>query len=105
MNKNQALLSIVNFIENSNVDPSSQLYRNALDALEYIEQCRLIDNRDTIALIWCIDDVLEIRPDLTEEQAGKVLTRVEDIHDASIGVSWDTLQCVADDMFPEVDDE
>ena len=105
MNEYQIREALNNFIVNANVDPDSDLFKQAVLAVNELDQYRLVDNRDTIALLWCIDDVLEIRPDLTEEKAGEVLTRVDDIHDASIGVSWDTIQCVADDMFPEGNDE
>lgn len=66
-----------------------------------LDQYELVDKRYAMAIVWQVDDVLSIRPDLTEEQAGEVLGRVEDCHDASIGVSWDTLQIVAEDMYPE----
>ena len=105
MNECQIKEALNNFIINANVDPDSDLFKQAVRAVNELDQYRLVDNRDTIALLWCIDDVLEIRPDLTEEQAGEVLTRVDDIHDASIGLSWDTLQAVADDMYPKGSDD
>jgi len=57
-----------------------------------------------IAAIWCSDDVRNSRPDLTDQQAWEVLEQVRDIHDAEWGISWTTLQTVADDMFPEPDE-
>jgi len=38
---------------------------------------------------------------VTEEQAWEVLQQVKDIHDAQWGISWTTLETVADDMFPK----
>ena len=55
-----------------------------------------------IAIIWSIEDVQEVRPDLTEEQAWEVLEQVKHAHDATIGISWETLQSVADDQFAPV---
>lgn len=52
-----------------------------------------------IAAIWCIEDVLSIRPDLTAEQAWEVLEEVSRKHDAEYGISWTTLQCMADILF------
>ncbi|HZU34745.1 MAG TPA: hypothetical protein VFA18_02480 [Gemmataceae bacterium] len=57
-----------------------------------------------IAVIWCIDDVRHLRPDLTEDRAWQVLQQVSDIHDAEWAISWTTLRTVADDLFPEPDD-
>ena len=55
----------------------------------------------TITVSWHIDDVKEVRPELTDEQARDVLGRVEKCHDANIGINWDVLRAVADDLFPE----
>jgi hypothetical protein len=56
---------------------------------------------DSINLVWHIDDVLSVRPNLTRAQARAVLRIVHDRHDASCGVNWCTLETVADDMFPD----
>lgn len=55
---------------------------------------------DFIAIKWSIEDVQEVRPDLTEAQCREVLARVRDRHDATIGVTWDVLSTVADDLCP-----
>ncbi len=56
---------------------------------------------DTIEISWHIDDVQEIRPDLTDAQAREVLDQAERRHDASIGITWDVLAIHADDLFPQ----
>lgn len=64
--------------------------------------------RHQIAVIWSIEDVQEIRPDLTEEQAWDVLQETRRRHDATLGISWDTLEFHANSMFgdaPETDNE
>lgn len=55
--------------------------------------------RREIALIWCIEDVQVVRPDLSEDQAWEVLQVVQRRHDATLGVTWDTLEWVAQDLF------
>lgn len=60
----------------------------------------LLAKRHSIAAIWCTDDVRDIRPHLTEDQAWEVLQEVEDHHAAEWGICWTTLQTVADDLFP-----
>ena len=54
-----------------------------------------------INITWSIEDVLEVRPDLTDEQAMEVLEQVENNHDADVGVSWETLEMWADSLFPD----
>ena len=53
-----------------------------------------------IAIKWHIEDVQSIRPDLSDEQASTVLKRLKKNHDASIGINWDTIEIVADILFP-----
>lgn len=55
---------------------------------------------DTITISWHIRDVLEIRPELTREQARKVLHHAKDHHDASYGINWDVLEAAAHACFP-----
>lgn len=55
---------------------------------------------DTIEISWHIDDVKEVRPNLTDAQARQVLEQAKRRHDASIGISWDALAIHADDLFP-----
>jgi len=59
----------------------------------------LLAERGEIALIWSIDDVQAVRPDLTDKQAWEVLQKVERCHDATLGVTWLTLECVAEELF------
>lgn len=73
------------------------------DALpEKKENCTMTtyDDTKTIAIIWSVDDVRTLRPDLSDAQAMDVLRRVESDHDAVHGICWDTLRDAADDMFP-----
>jgi hypothetical protein len=60
---------------------------------------RLLAHYRRIAAIWAVEDVQGIRPDLTHEQAWEVLYEVRRKHDAEYGISWTTLECVADDLF------
>lgn len=65
-----------------------------------IDALRRPPDEDSISLIWHVDDVLSVRPDLTKAQAREVLQAVPDRHDANYGVTWDTLEIVANDLFP-----
>src|SRR5271170_6099423 len=71
------------------------------DANRHVRE--LLAKHHSIAAIWCTDDVRGVRPHLTEEQAWEVLQQVEDLHDAEWGISYTTLETVADDLFPKRD--
>jgi hypothetical protein len=66
---------------------------------------QLLAKHRMIGVVWCIEDVKEVRPHLTDDQAWEVLQEVERKHNAELGISWMTLEIFADDMFPEPDDE
>ncbi len=66
----------------------------------------VLESRGEIAIVWSIEDVLGVRPHLTKEQAWEVLLRCDRMHDCNYGMTWDLLESVADDMYPEsVDSE
>lgn len=58
-----------------------------------------LTSRKEIAIVWSTDDVREVRPDLTDDQCWEVLKTAEQQHDAMIGLCWDTLTYIADDLF------
>ena len=58
---------------------------------------------DSISIGWSIEDVQELRPDLTDDQCRDVLRRVEDRHHADIGVNWDIIEEAAEELFPSPD--
>ena len=68
----------------------------------------LLAERRQIAVIWSIEDVQEVRPDLSGDQAWEVLQVACKSHDATLGVTWETLECAAQSLFgdaPNRDDE
>ena len=70
-----------------------------LDAGTAIDIYALLAEHKQIAAIWCIEDVQEVRPDLSADQAWEVLQEAERKHDAMMGISWDTLEILADELF------
>jgi hypothetical protein len=58
----------------------------------------LLATRRQIALVWSSDDVRAVRPDLTDDQCWDVLQAAKHQHDALLGLSWDTLRCIADEL-------
>jgi hypothetical protein len=58
----------------------------------------LAENRQ-IALIWSVEDVQQLRPDLNDDQAWEVLQHVDHHKDAELGITWLTLEMAADHLF------
>ena len=54
-----------------------------------------------ISIEWSTLDVQDRRPDLSFQDAVKVLDAVKRGHDASVGVNWDVLQAQIDFMYPK----
>lgn len=50
---------------------------------------------------WEVCDVQKNRPDLTDEQAFKVLCLLSKAYDANDGINWNIIDCAADHLFPE----
>lgn len=61
----------------------------------------LLASRQQVAVIWSIEDVQGVRPDLTNDQAWQVLQQCERIHDCEVGFNWLLIETIADDLFPE----
>ena len=55
----------------------------------------------TIVDEWHVDDVLNQRPDLTEDQACEVLALIAHNFDANIGINWDVIDSAAHYLFPQ----
>lgn len=58
----------------------------------------LHDNR-MIGHLWSIPDVRSIRPDLSDEQAWQILQHLDQQYDGSLGMSWNDLKRVAEQLF------
>ena len=56
------------------------------------------NDTNSIALIWCVDDIkhmtkeMEIPIKLTDDQCMEILWEIDRRHDATIGITWDTLE-------------
>lgn len=74
--------------------------RAALATGARLEVRELLAARRQVAVVWSIEDVLGLRPDLTDDQAWEVLQQAYDVHDCEWGFTWTHLETVADEMFP-----
>lgn len=60
---------------------------------------------DKIALTWTIEDVRDCKKGITDEEAKDALAEVLHGHDASVGVTWDTLVAACGGSYPSGDDD
>ena len=63
--------------------------------------CRYLKSGEAIAIVWQVEDVKSVRPDLNEEQCKQVLQECDRRHDATIGINWEVIEIHADLLFPE----
>ena len=53
--------------------------------------------KNRIAFVWHVDDVLQVAKDndlaISQKDAGKILRKIRDQHDAEQGVHWLTIEC------------
>lgn len=59
------------------------------------------DPATQVAIVWSVDDVQTVRPDLTDEEALDVLKQAKRKHDCEVGISWSTLRETAAWHFAE----
>jgi len=65
----------------------------------------LLANRRHVAVIWSIEDVQNVRPDLDDDQAWEVLQACRDRHDCEWGFTWTFIEDVANEMFRKPHDD
>lgn len=58
-----------------------------------------LDPSSEAAIVWSAHDVLDVRPDLTLEQASEVLHHVIRQHDANHGIGWHDFEYFAKNLF------
>jgi len=52
---------------------------------------KLAHYEDNCTIVWSPEDVLTLDDTLTDDQVSWVLERMEHKHDATLGISWDTI--------------
>ena len=51
--------------------------------------------KNSIEIIWCVDDIRSLGYQCTDEQGMNVLNNIKQYHDANYGITWDTLDFTA----------
>ena len=62
---------------------------------------KLVQAQGYICILWHVDDVRQVRPDLTYEQCVKMLEHLQRNH-TIVGINWDVIRMHADCLFPKV---
>lgn len=60
-----------------------------------------LKEKQQIAAIWSVDDVLTIRHDLSTDQAWEVLQTVKKRESADLGINWEIIEEIANELYPE----
>jgi hypothetical protein len=63
----------------------------------------ILAERRQIAILWTVDDVQAVRPDLDEDQAWKLLQQIEHDHDGDYGLTFDAIKSASQNLFPDAD--
>ncbi len=80
------------------IDYESQTIQKNLSEIDIYD---LLESRRQVASIWSIEDVQDRRPDLDKNQSWQVLQKCRQSHDANHGFTWDLLDLVAEELYPE----
>jgi adenosine/AMP kinase len=78
-------------------------------AEEVINHLKNYDPKEHMAAaIWSEDDVLmrakQNDKKITKKQAQEIIDKIDNDHDATIGITWDTIDCYLGDLEDETED-
>jgi hypothetical protein len=62
------------------------------------EEALRLGSPDWMCIWWHVEDVQEVCPDVSEKDARVVLQVLKRCHHAEVGVNWETIESVADNM-------
>ena len=63
---------------------------------------KLAHYEDNCTIVWMPEDVLSLDDTLTDDQVSWVLDYMERKHDATLGISWDTIQWLIEEVKQDV---
>lgn len=64
---------------------------------EALQKLQSMNPDETICMVlWQIDDVKSQSGHISDEDAAGVLDAMENNHDATLGITWDTIDCYLD---------
>jgi len=73
-------------------------WANVIRELDYTYK-KIRNLKREVSFVWGIDDVFEVRPDLSQDQAMILLERVNKLYDPNVGVNYNTIRMTAHDLF------
>ncbi len=66
-----------------------------------LDMAALLEEQRQVAVVWSVEDVQEVRPDLTDGQAWIVLQHCDRRHDCNDGFTLPLIESAAEKLFPE----
>lgn len=60
----------------------------------------LLRQRRQVAMIWSIEDVQSLRPDLNDDESWDVLQKCLKWYDSEDGITWGLIEGVVEDLYP-----
>lgn len=70
---------------------------------------RIDPNEHVCVIIWSVVDVIDRAKErhikATRQEAEDIIDRMEDNHDVSLGITWDTIDCYLDEIKEEREEE
>lgn len=55
---------------------------------------------DEINISWSIEDILNVRSDLSIDQCKEILNLIKKQHDATVGITWECISDIAEYLYP-----
>jgi len=62
-----------------------------------------LQENNIITIIWHIEDIQHVRPDLNKKQARQVLHYAAEKHDPNYGLNWGVFEAHAQHLFPQTE--
>lgn len=69
-------------------------------APDAIDIHHLLQKRRQVAVIWSIEDVQSLRPDLNDDESWNVLQQCRKWHDCEAGFTWGWIEGFAEQLYP-----
>jgi hypothetical protein len=66
----------------------------------HIDIDQVLKSRGQVAIVWSIEDVQGLRPDLNNDQAWEVIRLCKHWHDFDVGFTRLLIEEMADELFP-----
>jgi len=60
----------------------------------------LFNQPEEITIVWSVDDIKKVAPNLQDFQARFILSQLKKCHNAELGINWDVIRYTVTVYFP-----